>query len=236
MTTKDMHYDIKFKLNKIDSQQYRNLRIPEIDWALNEALSIFIKNKVYPKDGSSTGFESNQMVIEDLRTIVIDNLEIIPVLIPNTNTYIVTLPNNYFYYVNSTTIAENTCGIREIRNTEVQHDDLFEESSFDKSSYEWRRVNITFNEKGIKIYANESFTIPKFKLSYIKKHAYIHDAESFLPAGQYNLPSGITLVGTQNCELPEHTHREIVDLAVLILSGNLDMPNYQIKRDKINFN
>jgi len=44
-----MHYDLKVKLNKVDSQQYRNLLIPEIDWALNEAQNIFIKNIAEPR-------------------------------------------------------------------------------------------------------------------------------------------------------------------------------------------
>ena len=48
MTIQEMHYDFKMKLNKIDSEQYRNLRIPEIDWKLNEALEIFIKINAEP--------------------------------------------------------------------------------------------------------------------------------------------------------------------------------------------
>ena len=39
-----MHYDLKLKLNKLDSNQYRNLLVPEIDWVLNEAETIFIKS------------------------------------------------------------------------------------------------------------------------------------------------------------------------------------------------
>ena len=41
MTVQEMHYDFKMKLNKIDSEQYRNLRVPEIDWLLNEILQIY---------------------------------------------------------------------------------------------------------------------------------------------------------------------------------------------------
>jgi hypothetical protein len=37
MTAREMHYDFKQKLNKIDSQKHRNLKVPEIDWKLNEA-------------------------------------------------------------------------------------------------------------------------------------------------------------------------------------------------------
>jgi|GEM_PF-6135448 len=43
-------------------------------------------------------------------------------------------------------------------------------------------------------------------------------------------------MGFQDCELPEHTHREIVDIAVLLVSGELQLPDYQIKFNKINMN
>ena len=48
MTIQDMHYDFKKKLNKIDSQQNRNLLIPEIDWTLNEAQELFVKITAFP--------------------------------------------------------------------------------------------------------------------------------------------------------------------------------------------
>ena len=49
MTIQDMHYDFKKKLDKIDSQQNKNLLIPEIDWVLNEAQEMFVKIVAFPK-------------------------------------------------------------------------------------------------------------------------------------------------------------------------------------------
>ena len=43
MNAREMHYDFKQKLNKIDSQKYRDLIVPEIDWKLNEAQEVFVK-------------------------------------------------------------------------------------------------------------------------------------------------------------------------------------------------
>ena len=65
------------------------------------------------------------------------------------------------------------------------------------------------------------------KVDYIKKLEYIHNAEDFR-GGTYKLPSGVILTGSVNCELPEHTHREIVDLAVLIASGEIQSPGYEL--------
>lgn len=42
--------------------------------------------------------------------------------------------------------------------------------------------------------------------------------------------------GSVNCELPEHTHREIVDIAVLLVTGEIQIPDYQVKLTKLNFN
>lgn len=237
MNILEMQYDFKQKLNKIDSQQYRNLRIPEIDWKLNEGIDIFIKSISQPRQYNNLGFERTQRTIDDIRTLVINNLELSATEI-NSKEYFVELPEDYMFYVSSySTLNKVSCNEAiEVRNTLVQHDDEHEESLFDASSFEWREVNIRFYEGGIKIFTDGTFTIDSIRLNYIRKHAYVHNANGFLPSNSYNLPGGATLVGTQDCELPEHTHREIVDIAVLITTGDLDMPNYQIKEGKVRLN
>ena len=53
MTVQEMHYDFKFKLNKIDSSDYSNFKIPEIDWLLNESMEVFLKQRygiIIPKE------------------------------------------------------------------------------------------------------------------------------------------------------------------------------------------
>ena len=116
-----------------------------------------------------------------------------------------------------------------------QHDDDFENSNFDKSSFEWRTINGVFYENGVKFYTDGTFNIDKFCVSYIRKPRLIHNAEDFRN-GTYKLPSGQILSGSVNCELPEHTHREIVDIAVLLVTGEIQIPDYQVKLTKLNFN
>ena len=58
MDVREMQYDIKFKLNKVDSQQNKNLRGPEMDWAINEAHEIFIKTIAEPRIQNHLGFET----------------------------------------------------------------------------------------------------------------------------------------------------------------------------------
>ena len=235
MDIKEMHFDFKKKLNKIDSQRYRNLVIPEIDWTLNEAQELFAKMVAFPRLRSYLGFEKIQRNTDDIRTIVRnenDNTNCIAVV-----DNVAALPTDYWHYLSSHVVMtkENCVDVQGsvfIR----EHDDEFMKSPFDKSSFEWRTVNAVFFENGVRFFTNDEFSITSFCLSYLRRLAYIHNAEDY-GSGGYDLPSGLALAGTQDCELPEHTHREIVDIAVLIAQGELENPSsYQLKQAKLNLN
>ena len=58
---------------------------------------------------------------------------------------------------------------------------------------------------------------------------------SGVPGNTYNYPGAIPVTVDQNCELAEHTHNEIVDLAVQIAAGNVEHPGLQIKMAKTAF-
>lgn len=230
MTIKDMHYDFKKKLNKVDSQQNKNLLIPEIDWALNEAVELFVKIIAQPRMKSYFGFELNQRSIDDVKTLVINDQCL------NVVSNIVTLPINYWHYIKGdVTMSKGQCQNVKGKFFLRQHDDDFENSPFDNSSFEWRNVNGLFFNGGIKLFDDGTFTNNKLCISYIRKHPYIHNAQDYR-AGTYNLPSGIVLTGTSDCILPEHTHREIVDIAVAITTGEIQAADYQTKLQKLNFN
>lgn len=229
MTIQDMHYDLKKKLNKVDSQQYRNLLIPEIDWALNEAMEIFVKIVAQPRYKTQMGFETTQRTIDDIRTIVVHEETV------NVNNNIVTLPANYWHFLNAMAVMTKGLCTSTGRVIIRQHDDNFESSPFDKSSFEWKTINCVFTEDGMRLYTDGTFNISSIFLSYIRRPVYMHYAQGF-NAGTYTLPSGVVLSGSANCELPDHTHREIVDIAVLILSGELQTKDLQVKQMKLNFN
>lgn len=235
MDIKEMHYDFKKKLNKIDSQQYRNLVIPEIDWTLNEAQELFIKMVAFPRLRSYLGFEKIQRSTDDIRTLVRNENDIsncIPI-IDNT----AQLPTDYWHYLSSYVLmSKSNCQNVEGSVFIREHDDEFMKSPFDKSSFEWRTVNAVFFENGVRFYTNNEFSVTSFCLSYLRRPVYIHNAEDYV-GGNYNLLSGVNLTGIQNCELPDHTHREIVDIAVLIAQGELENPtSYQLKQAKLNLN
>ena len=230
MTISEMHYDFKKKLNKVDSEQNRNLLVPEIDWALNEAQELFIKMVAEPRQRSFLGFEKSQRTIDDIRTIV-ESEQVVTI----TNG-VAPFPERYLFFLKADVLMDkgNCRGVKGRLHVR-QHDDEFENSPFDKSSFEWRIVNGLFITEGVKVFDDGTFTNKSLVLSYIRKPSYIHNANAFRN-GTYQLPSGRVLEGTVDCELPEHTHREIVDIAVAMVSGELLSNDYQVKLSKLNIN
>ncbi len=231
MTIREMHYDFKKKFNKIDSQVNRNLLVPEIDWALNEAEQLFVALIAYPRLKNTFGFEINQRSVDDIRTVVVSDAT------ATLTAGVINLPADYQHHIRSyVNINKAGCpGDKKARLYIKQHDDEFEESYFDKSSYEWREVNGTFVSTGIKCYTDGTFTISNASLTYIKKRTYMHNAQDF-GAGTYNTLSGTPLSGFVNCGLPEPTHREIVDIAVMIAAGEIQTSDLQARMNKLKIN
>jgi hypothetical protein len=244
MTIAEMHYDLKQKLNKIDSQQSVNLRIPEIDWKLNEAQEIFVKAiaepRMYGSILASLGFETTQRTIEDIRTIVVNQDAVDECLaveeITGTSSYLAELPEDYWFYVSSNVYGrKNDCTNVLLHPMVIQHDDRAGDSMFDKPSFEWRECNIRFFKDGIRIFTDGTFAIENMCLNYIKKPVFMHNADA-TAAKTYTDLQGTPLTETKDCELPETCHREIVDIAVAIITGDLQLPDLQTKLNKLKFN
>jgi len=234
MKIQDMHYDYKLKLNRIDSNKYRNLKIPEIDWKLNEAMYIFILMVSNPRIKSHLGFETSKRNTEDILPLIIDDYDLS--LSNDNNTVLALLPNNYLSYLSVANLicSKGDCKSVKLDVNIIRHQDNNDETFYD-SNFEWREANIRFFNSGIKIFNND-FNIDTFSINYIRKPEYMNYAEGFLASG-YKLPSGEQLTGHQDCELPEHTHSEIVDIAVLLTTGELELPNsYKLKVDKMKLN
>ena len=230
MLTREMHYDFKTKFNKIDSQKNRNLLVPEIDWLLNEAAELFVKKVSNPKAENGLGFESSQRIIDDIKTVVMPGT-----WVAVTNN-IISLPQDYLYFVRCRVkLSKKNCKDQEAVLYIREHRDLFEESTFYNGSFEWREVNGVYIDQGIQSFTDGTFTITQAKLTYIRKWPYFHNAQDF-GSGSYNHPSGVTLTGTVQCDLPAQTHREIVDIAVMLAASGVQTSDLPVKASKLNYN
>jgi len=233
MSIASMHYDFKMKFNKIDSQSNRNFLVPEIDWMLNEAAGIFVSLIAEPRKRTALGFETSERSIEDIYSIVVSNDNLWLPVVNN----VAALPADHWYTIKARARATKGKCIDKIgRVFVVQHDDMTEESSLYNSSFEWREFNAHRFNGGLKFLTDGTFTINDVCVNYIRKMSYMHYAQGF-GNGTYNSPlTGLPLTGSVNCELPVTTHSEVVDIAVMIASGNILSSYYQQKLAKLNFN
>jgi len=243
MTIEEMHYDFKMKLNKIDSQQFRNFLIPEVDWLLNEAQELFIKMVAEPRLSFHLGFEKSQRNTDDIKMLVVekslvDNKKIQKSVGYSCKRY--DLPEDYMFFVRALVYGEtgsckNVSCVVKIK----QHDDSNHISPFDKSSIVWREINGMFIENKLELELPDISEEPESDLgdvllTYLRKPKYMHYAKG-IEGGKYQLNETILLTEKQDCELSPHTHREIVDIAVMLASGQLQIQD-PFKMTKLNLN
>ena len=113
---------------------------------------------------------------------------------------------------------------------------------FYSPSFEWEEVPVVFmgtnstscTSGTVLGYSDGTFALNNLRLDYLRHPLRISWASGI--TGGYTYPNGNPAAGLQNCELAEHTHHEIVDIAVMIASGDLDHPNFQMKMLKTQLN
>lgn len=229
MTIREMHYAFKLGMNKLDSNQNRNIEIPEIDFLLNQALSLYVNNIFFPRDHRIPGFETTQRSIDNIRSLVIPAEKL------TVTNKIAVFPQAYWHFVKAVGNAKQGNCRKEIRLFPQQHDDLFQENSVYESSFDWETLNFTFTSRGLEL-SYSGFEVEDVRLTYIKKHPYIHNAEDYDPDGYISLDNETPLTGHQNCELPDDSCEDIVDIAVFLASGAIQDQVYSAIKEKLTFN
>lgn len=255
MTVQEQHIDFKRKLNKIDSQKYRNLRPEEIDLYLNEGMHIFIKKRLGINNLYKKGFESTQKRVEDLRDIHIksENDTAQPLTptdlgdgIYRFDLSLLGSVNGLSKYMYKTRVrftgSKGDCTDKSLKGIQAQTDDLNEiiKSEFYSPSFEWEEVPFVFSEDYIYAYSDGTFTITGLQLDYIKRPSKIANPNAIKDnSGNiigYNYPDGTAAVQT-DCELQSmYASEEIVDEAVRVAMIDLGDQRIQLENLKLNSN
>lgn len=220
-----MHIEFRLTLDKLDSSAYPGIMVEQVDYFLNEAQNRFIKTRYGRNNVYKSGFEEIQKRTEDLTTLVKVNYCTVTPYIYYENAYKVSLSNmfldeakltpstsKYMFFVRgeSQNVLSDTCkkylGVRL-----TNHDDmtLMLNDPF-KRPYKQEAVAL-FEDGNIIVLTDGTFSIGNFRVSFIKKPVEITYG--------VNYPSPVANV---DCELPEHTHKEIVALAAQIALENIE--------------
>lgn len=230
-----MHYDFKLKLDKIDSLSQPDFNVAQIDWLLNEAQDVFTKQRYQVNNIYQSGFEASQKRHDDLKSLHIKwPLQPEITLVDLSGVYeldLATLSYPYWFLTRitvSTLDAANCVGTASVQI--VQNDDLNDilRDPFNSPYLEGIPANFGRSSSGtgssLYLYPGD-LTLVTAKAEYIKRPAKMY-------LTSYTYIDGTTTT-PQDCELPEHTHSEIVDIAVQLAASITQNPDlaqaYQFK-------
>lgn len=219
MTAQEMIYALEQGLQRVAANAYDFLLDEEKEFWLNRAQDRFIKDRAFISgDVKRIGFEGNQKRLDDIRTLIVQNYNDSWAPATGAQWMQADLPADYLYLVNvradiykdrcgqvTTASAEDVVPVRVVDNAEVY---FMQRNPFAKSTIDSPLA--TVSETDVQVY---------------------QDGESFILKGIYadyvRIPELIDVSLGQDCELADHTHQEIVDIAVKNILEAIESPRYQ---------
>ena len=215
MLITDAHIEFEITLDKRSTSVAPEMPPEVIDYFINEAIARFVKTRYAKNNIYKAGFEETQKRTEDLRTLVSTEVQTtIAVPYEDDNYVQVDIPGftglYWFYLRMSAYVTKENCGSKYQEVKLVQQDDLqrvlrdpFNKPVFDKP--------VAYFENGnILLVSDDSFTITQAKVTYLRAPAIVN-------VGTYGGTPAVV-----EFDLPDHTHKEIVQLAADIAIENIE--------------
>lgn len=111
MTVKEMHIGVDLLLQKINSNFIDEFEHEEVDWALNEEVLRFIKQRFSAKSNDKQkGFQDGQKRVDDLKALIMPPASLPCIPRDNDSVYSY-LPHDYLTLINNRTITTDLCGL-----------------------------------------------------------------------------------------------------------------------------
>lgn len=229
MTIAEMHLAFDRVADLVATNGYPGLEPEEKDYYINRAIERFIKTRYSGNNYKRESFEVSQKRIEDLRALVVRNLNTnTAVSQTGTNEFIYVLPDGtvdpkYFIIVGCNVVIDkdacgnNVPGGRSIIARQMTHDqkEVFLDDPYHTPNYD--ECLYLFEGNAVYIYTNGLYDVLEFNMQYM------------------TYPVLVDINGPVDCNLPDHTHQEIVDEAVRLFVSNIaDQVRTQIENNSIN--
>lgn len=218
--------------NMIDSPEMPTTS--EIEHWLNTGVDKFIKTRYSGLNSKQQGFEQSQKRTDDIRTLVVSSNisvdQLTDYVADDTYPYFkIDLPSDYMFHISDTVgikpVDTNTCWPTNSQGgyitkygsaIEATADTLVNILNNSLSEYHLNHCTakpvriIRLNE--VNLYTDNSYIIDEYRITYIRKPLVIDLMTS--PTADYT-------------DMPEHTHTEIVKLAVEMYLENKNNPRVQ---------
>lgn len=229
MTKREMQIEVEKRIQLNDPKMIAETKLNSnmIFSLINEAIDLFWKTRYSGLNTKQQGFEQTQKRTDDLRQLVksktFDEIQ------SQNNIYTVTLPEDYSILLGDTVgilpIGKNDCWQKDQNGKYIEkHSDSIEASietldrqlsnSFSEHKLKYcfaRPLRIQYDNH-IDLYTDGTYKVSTYKLMYLSRPLGIKTSDDLTQI--YD-------------EFPEHTHMEIVKLAVRLYSANKPTQNYQ---------
>ncbi len=225
MTIAEMHNEFRQAGDRLDSSSIPDMLPEQVDYLLNEAIVRYTKTRYSGNNDFKMGFEEIQKRTEDLKNLVVTEFPAISTITTEVNTFkadlstlytdeaLTTLSTKkYWFFTNSRArVVKTGCTSTYVSVVLYRHNDL-ENTMLDPFKRPIIDEVVGYFESGnLYIVTSSGTTIDRVKLSYIKKPIEVRYG-SVYP----------TPVSNIDCDLSEHTHKEIIQLAVVIALENIE--------------
>lgn len=181
---------------------------------LNAAVSRFIKTRVTGNNPRQVGFQGDQKRIDDLRTLVKKESVTLTAESEISNGSNFPMPSDYYIGINCIVNITNSNKTPSDYWTQAKTVDLFTLDDYlhtgnNKPIIDNPLISY-YDNKGLVIYDPDD-TLAGARLMYVKEPAKIS--------------------GAQDCDLPEHTHEEVVEIAIKLAIEGIESQRYQTSSD-----
>jgi hypothetical protein len=194
----------------------------EIFYWINKAIDTFVKNRYTGNNPKREGFEQTQKRIDDIRTLVTEASINTSVGTIKPNSYTATIPSGYLFTLGEeATISYTRNGSTETARkgilettTDRYRDDV--DNPFSEHilfNYEAKPLRL-YRGAIVELISDGTYTIPTYHLRYLTS------------------PTVVALPST-SCNLPEHTHYEVVKIATKMYLERTKDPRQQTYNNEI---
>lgn len=238
MTDRSMQIEFERRLQLMDPELVRTNKLSSdtIFSFINEAIDKFYKTRYSGINAKSEGFEQSQKRIDDLRNLI-KTASFTEEIINNGNIYTIELPEDYVLMLGDVAGILPTEGNEQCWEMDEDGDYVVKRADTIEATIENidRQLNNSLSEHLLKyctarplkliqgnqviLYTDGKYSVANYQITYLSKPLFLDSSN---------------ISNTEYTSLPEHTHMEIVKMAVQLYLATKPMQHYSAYSSEVN--
>lgn len=238
MTDRQFQIEFERRLQLMDPELVRTNKLSSdtIFSFINEAIDKFYKTRYSGINAKSEGFEQSQKRIDDLRNLI-KTASFTEEIVNNGNIYTIELPEDYVLMLGDAAGILPTEGNEQCWEIDEEGDYVVKRADTIEATIENidRQLNNSLSEHLLKyctarplkliqgnqviLYTDSKYSVANYQITYLSKPLFLDSSN---------------ISNTEYTSLPEHTHMEIVKMAVQLYLATKPMQHYSAYSSEVN--